>query len=62
MMERNSPSESNFYSSVLNKYLNVELELKLAFTLVQMQPVFSVGLIRDGAEGISEPLSQSQQI
>ena len=43
-MGRNSPSESNFSSSVLNKYLNAELVL-IAFTLVQMQPVFSVDLV-----------------
>lgn len=45
MVWRNSPSESHFSSSVLNKYLNAELELKLAFALVQMQTVFLVDLI-----------------
>lgn len=62
MMGRNSPSESNFSSYVLNKYMNAELELKFAFTLVQMQPIFSVDLIgfvalTVSAEGISGPPS-----
>lgn len=63
MMERNSPSESYFSSSVLNKYVSAELELNFAFTLVQMQPAFSVDLIGFVAltvsvEGISGPSSE----
>lgn len=63
MMRRNSPSESNF-SSVPDTYLNAELSF--AFTLVQMQPIFSVDLIgfvalAISAEGITGPALQSQQ-
>lgn len=66
MMGRNCPSESNFSSSVPNKYLNAERELKFAFAVVQMQPIFSVDLIGFVAltvstEGIVGPPSQSQQ-
>lgn len=45
MVWSNSPSESHFSSSMFSKYLNAELELKLAFTLIQMQTVFLVDLI-----------------
>lgn len=66
MVWRNSPSESHFSSSVLNKYLNAELELKLAFTLVWMKTVFLVDLIEIfaltvSAEGISEPHSWTRE-
>lgn len=65
MVWRNSPSESHFSSSVLSKYLNAELELKLAFTLVRMQTVFLVDLIEIfaltvSAGGISEPPMNSR--
>lgn len=61
-MGRNSPSESNFSSSVLNKYVNAELELKFAFTPFQMQPILSLDSIEFvaltvSAEGISGPPS-----
>lgn len=60
MVWRKTPYESHFSSSVLNKYLNAGLELKLSFTLVRMWTVFLVDLIEIfvptvSAEVISEP-------